>query len=215
MSSPTFGDWPPEIHLEKKQISKQKKALGADLSPLEVDYTENSAVFVGTSASRYHTWLNECECESFQRDRAPCKHIYRLAMELELFPGIEQAAHTDPTTLAQKRDRMDAPQLPAEQVLELISGLTKEEHYEFASLCYSIGKGNKNGPLPVPIPLARELEALGLVTIPAEPRARAKNVRCLLADCIAQKGRAIYNAIYQKYPKPDPVIVFFPPDWQG
>lgn len=51
-----------------------------------------SADIKGHDGNVYHTTLNSCTCPDFQFRRAPCKHMYRLALEVGLLRSI---SHSD------------------------------------------------------------------------------------------------------------------------
>ena len=72
---------------DKRLISAQK----AETTPLAVDYENGTGEFSGSSG-RYKTDLHTCTCRDFSIRHAPCKHIYRLAIELGL---LEKAVETD------------------------------------------------------------------------------------------------------------------------
>ena len=80
----TFSNWPDDIHLDPEQQKRIKSAKDAKLTPISIDSETGTGYFSGSSG-RYTTTLNRCECGDFLRRRRPCKHIYRLAMELGLF----------------------------------------------------------------------------------------------------------------------------------
>ena len=142
MDNPTFGSWPSKIHTDPDQKKRQKSALDKNLTPLTVDHTENSAVFKGSSKSRYQTTLDTCTCVDYGMRKAPCKHIYRLAMELGKFPGIENAKSVNMKELIK---REQDPRLSVDEVIEIISVLPKEDQTTFAYICYGCGNENKNG----------------------------------------------------------------------
>lgn len=82
----TWGKWEAKIHYldeSKKRIASAQKP---DLTPLKIDKEDGLAYFQG-SHGRYETFLDYCPCGDFHRRKLPCKHIYRLAMELDLFKG--------------------------------------------------------------------------------------------------------------------------------
>lgn len=64
----------------KKRI---KSAQSKKLTPVKVDRDDLYAYFQG-SHGRYETFLDSCTCGDFRRSRRPCKHIFRLAIELGL-----------------------------------------------------------------------------------------------------------------------------------
>lgn len=82
-----FGNWNEEIHNDAEQIKRIKKAESADLTPAAIDYDKQSGTFKGSGKNPYEVTLDFCPCGDFRRRRLPCKHIYRLAMELKLFSG--------------------------------------------------------------------------------------------------------------------------------
>lgn len=82
----TFGNWDEDLHLDPKQVTKIANALTIKASDITLDPNTESALIAGSGASPYKVTLNTCECGSF-KDKKPCKHMYRLAMELGLFDG--------------------------------------------------------------------------------------------------------------------------------
>lgn len=64
----------------KKRI---KSAQSKKLTPVKVDRDDLYAYFQG-SHGRYETFLDSCPCGDFVRSHRPCKHIFRLAIELGL-----------------------------------------------------------------------------------------------------------------------------------
>ena len=79
----TFGAWPESIHNDPEQQKRMLSASKAALTPVEI-YSDKSAQFSGKSG-RYITTLNDCQCVDFSMRHLPCKHIYRLAYEVEGF----------------------------------------------------------------------------------------------------------------------------------
>lgn len=65
---------------DKKKITAAKSEK---LTPIKIDKVDCFGYFQG-SHGRYETFLDECDCVDFKRTKSPCKHIYRLAMELRL-----------------------------------------------------------------------------------------------------------------------------------
>lgn len=81
MSNITFGKWDDSIHQLPEQHDRMIRARSATTTPDNVDKESQTAVF---KAGKYHVTLNSCTCVDFMRNKRPCKHIYRLAMELGL-----------------------------------------------------------------------------------------------------------------------------------
>ena len=91
---------------QNRDNSRIFKAKQPEMTPLEVDVVAGQAEFVGASdgcvGEIYETTLTECTCVDFvRRDGAsPCKHMYRLAMELHLMPS--QGLQFDPDAPLQR-----------------------------------------------------------------------------------------------------------------
>ena len=87
---PAFGPWSEKDHIGTKQENAIKAAQKEETTPQagSVDKDRQTAVFWGSGSEPYQTTLASCTCGAF-RGKAPCKHIYRLAMEL----GIIEAQY--------------------------------------------------------------------------------------------------------------------------
>lgn len=79
-------DWPDTVHDSPDQQKRYVSALDYKLTPTSIDRDSQRAAFVGRHGS-YITTLKDCTCIDFQSRHLPCKHMYRLAMELHLYPG--------------------------------------------------------------------------------------------------------------------------------
>lgn len=78
-----WNSWEEDIHLEKKQVSKQKKAVTSECKPIKIDNDTCSGLFSSTNVDMfYNTTLVNCSCMNYARERYPCKHMYRLSYEL-------------------------------------------------------------------------------------------------------------------------------------
>lgn len=74
---PAWVQSPPDA-ANPKLFSSYQKAAKADTTPLSVNTENGSAEFIGRHG-HYITSLSGCPCGSYPK---PCKHMYRLAMEL-------------------------------------------------------------------------------------------------------------------------------------
>lgn len=83
--------WDAEIHLTEHATKRLKSAKSAQLTPIKIEKEEMYGYFRGLHG-HYETWLDECNCNDFKRYRLPCKHIYRLAIELGI---LNEKADTD------------------------------------------------------------------------------------------------------------------------
>lgn len=63
---------------DEKTLERARKA---ECTPVAIDRTEETADFRGKSGE-YQTTMFSCTCKSYCIKDAPCKHMYRLAMEL-------------------------------------------------------------------------------------------------------------------------------------
>lgn len=75
--------WKQEIHTTDYALKRIKSAQSAKLTPIRIDATDFYGHFQG-SHGRYETFLDYCPCGDFHRSNLPCKHVYRLAIELGL-----------------------------------------------------------------------------------------------------------------------------------
>lgn len=76
-----------DIHNEPDQLKRQKSAMSSKCTPTEIDHINQTGIFKGSGKNPYTTTLNSCTCRDYFVRRLPCKHMYRLAMELGLFEG--------------------------------------------------------------------------------------------------------------------------------
>lgn len=67
------------IHQEAEQQRRQKSAL--KLNVKNIDFENQKGII-----NDYEVTLDECQCRDWYMRRLPCKHIYRLAHELGIFP---------------------------------------------------------------------------------------------------------------------------------
>ncbi|UED78400.1 SWIM zinc finger domain-containing protein [Lysinibacillus sp. CD3-6] len=75
-----------DIHEQESQLKRINSAKKIACTPISIDKSNYSAVFQGKKI-RYSTSLEECSCVDFSRNKQPCKHIYRLALELGIIKG--------------------------------------------------------------------------------------------------------------------------------
>lgn len=69
--------------------SRRTSALKKDMTPLRMDSSSHFGLFAGSSGDIYETDLDKCTCPDFaiQGFMQPCKHMIRLAMELNMIPN--------------------------------------------------------------------------------------------------------------------------------
>lgn len=78
-----FGNWEEQIHEDPEQKKRLLSAKKASVTPASIDKEKQSGIFPGSGKVPYETTLSSCTCGDFFKRRLPCKHIYRLAMELD------------------------------------------------------------------------------------------------------------------------------------
>lgn len=82
MSESDMINAPAGPEQEKRFASGMKAAC----TPVELSQENRCGVFRG-SGGVYQTTLTACECVDFRRRKQPCKHMYRLAVELGVLEG--------------------------------------------------------------------------------------------------------------------------------
>lgn len=80
-----WAKWSDELHKDPNQIIRQQRAGEWASRPYEIDKLNNSAIFTGSGKSPYSTTLIDCTCGDYRKRKLPCKHMYRLAYELDIF----------------------------------------------------------------------------------------------------------------------------------
>lgn len=81
----SFGEWDSGLHTLPDQIKRIATAKKKETTPSSVNREDETALFPGSGKRPYETSLSSCTCGDFFRRHLPCKHIYRLAMELGTF----------------------------------------------------------------------------------------------------------------------------------
>lgn len=78
----SFGNWKPEIHEMPDQQTRLKSGKSSKTTPTSIDKEKQTGVFPSSKAKPYSTTLESCTCGDFLVRKLPCKHMYRLAIEL-------------------------------------------------------------------------------------------------------------------------------------
>ena len=117
----TWPDWDASIHTDEAQISRQGWSMTYPFS-FEINKTTKTARFSSTSDLPYYaTSLSNCNCYDFQGRGLPCKHIYRLAVELGVIEIIKRPSF-DKDKLAEVKATVDIDKHP-EQIKRQRSAL--------------------------------------------------------------------------------------------
>lgn len=123
---PAFGPWTEQDHQGKKQESAISKAQLSKTTPISVDSTAQTAIFWGSGKEPYQTSLSVCTCSEFVRFKVPCKHIYRLAMEL----GIVNFSYDTGMSSGERA----AMQISFEDAVGIIEALSPEAQHEIYNM---------------------------------------------------------------------------------
>ena len=75
--------WNVEDLTKDGQRDRRDRGLSKSCKLLEVNALDQSAEFFGSKGDVYQTTLTSCTCIDFSFRVTPCKHIFRLAAELE------------------------------------------------------------------------------------------------------------------------------------
>ena len=117
-------DWGNETHADEAQISRQGRAMTYPFS-FEVNKDNKTARFSSTSDLPYYdTSLSECDCYDFQKRKLPCKHIYRLAVEIGVIEIIKRSSFNK-DLLAEVKESDDIDNHP-EQLKRQKSAMNKK-----------------------------------------------------------------------------------------
>lgn len=146
MSNPDWEAW-RSCHDGPDQRNRIQKAKSKNMTPLSINTdAECSCVIAGSEGRRYNVRLSGCDCEDFaiRQGVAPCKHMYRLAMELSLLPneGVESDLQSALLMLQQGELRSFIRSGPLLDSIELC---------RYAAMVYRSSKG-VNLPLPSRMP---------------------------------------------------------------
>ena len=88
MSNSIWAKWDGS-HDTTDQQKRIARAYSAENTPLSISVDDCTGQFQGNSG-RYDTSLSECTCTDFKRRKQPCKHMYRLAIELGTYGDKSQ-----------------------------------------------------------------------------------------------------------------------------
>lgn len=126
-----WSKWSPELLNDEYAKRRIKSAQSNKLTPVKLDENDLYAYFQGAHG-KYETFLDFCPCVDFVRSKRPCKHIFRLAMELGLlevsFQSDEAAIPTEKSNIVSLQETVDKIELlsvSAQRALRDIANATK------------------------------------------------------------------------------------------
>lgn len=109
-----WPEWDQSLHENDDQVNRQGWAMTYPFS-FEIGKGGRSATFSSTSDLPYYaTTLSQCSCYDFQNRKLPCKHIYRLAVELGVIEIIKRPSF-DKERLQTIKDSNDIDSQPDQQ----------------------------------------------------------------------------------------------------
>lgn len=76
-----------EILQMPDQQKRLKTAKSSGTTPSSIDKTAQAGIFPGSGKVPYETTLEACTCRDYAVRKLPCKHMYRLAIELGMLEG--------------------------------------------------------------------------------------------------------------------------------
>lgn len=126
-----FGIWDNNIHELPEQKKRFKSSLTSKLIPISVDKYAQTGQFNGSGKEPYNTTLKNCDCFDFKRRKMPCKHIYRLAIEL----GLIDTSHLD----VEKGDYGTDDRTLKDRIKQYIDTLDKDSAHILARYFYEFG----------------------------------------------------------------------------
>ncbi len=104
----TFSLWESTIHDMSEQRKRIASAKSAKTTPNSIDKQNKTGTFPGSGAVPYETTLETCTCVDFSRRKLPCKHIYRLAIELGLLDETAESGINKNTLISSQMTLKDA-----------------------------------------------------------------------------------------------------------
>ncbi len=85
-----WSDWDYSIHCDKSQIDRQGRAMTYPFTFKVNEHTKTARFSSTSSLPYYDTTLSSCTCADFEERKLPCKHIYRLAVELDILEIVRR-----------------------------------------------------------------------------------------------------------------------------
>lgn len=120
--------WEKEIHEKPDQIKRLTSAKSSKTTPSLVCKDSLSGMFPGSGANPYSTTLASCTCGDFLRRHLPCKHMYRLAIELGVLDEVAQSGVNKNTYMAS--------QFTLSQAVAELENLTDSAQYFIKDFLY-------------------------------------------------------------------------------
>ncbi len=120
------ASWDSSVHESDYAAKRIKSAKSAKLTPIKIDSADCYGYFQGAHG-RYETWLDSCPCGDFIRSKLPCKHIYRLAIELGV---IDEEVSTNPNAIPEVNVR----KVGLSETLDIVESLSTEAQHKLLDI---------------------------------------------------------------------------------
>ena len=124
---PAFGPW-PEHPADADEEKRLASAQQSKTTPTSIDREHETGVFYGSGKDPYQTTLASCTCNDFVRRKKPCKHVFRLAMEL----GIIDTAYKTGRSTGERNEA----QISFADSIELVEQLSDAAQNEIKGMLY-------------------------------------------------------------------------------
>lgn len=82
-NSPLKRYWDLQSLIQPGEKARLDRGLSKECKPIRIEYSSEIGLFVGGSGEIYETSLQKCQCFDYQARNLPCKHMFRLASEIE------------------------------------------------------------------------------------------------------------------------------------
>ena len=106
-----------------------ESAKTAKLTPIRINHDDFFGYFRGSSGN-YETWLDTCNCGDFKRFRLPCKHIYRLAIELGI---LNEKADANVNMIPQPKDK----RISLSDTIDIVESLSEDAQRMLLEIAYN------------------------------------------------------------------------------
>lgn len=114
---------------QQKRIASAKKSA---CTPVSLDQEACTGTFKGSSGT-HTTALDHCSCVDFNRRRLPCKHMYRLAMELGVF---QTEFESDKTAIVEPKHSIRRERLA--ETIKVVETLTDDQQQLLLEIVRSV-----------------------------------------------------------------------------
>lgn len=175
-----------DVHGTDAQKKSFAKALSAELTPISID---NGGVGSFSGKHGYYTTtLEQCSCGDFTRRHLPCKHMYRLAIELGCIEGEAES-----NKLKVKRPKPDG--LPLDKAVDVLESLDEDALKILHNYLYSSFYENQQEIVGVKVSDAyMSLVSAGVLVLCDEPIAILEALgRNEIRDRIIAAGTTSFN----------------------